>query len=48
MGVDGHGLYRRPWQSTAGSGTRRVLADLTGSDNGDTNWALFGLRHDFE
>jgi hypothetical protein len=26
MGVDGHGLYRRPWQSTAGSGTRRVLA----------------------
>ena len=24
------------------------IADLTGSDNGDTNWALFGLRHDFE
>ncbi len=26
MGVDGHGLYRRPWQSTAGSGTSHVLA----------------------
>jgi hypothetical protein len=28
MGVDDHGLYRRPWQSTAGSGATRVLATL--------------------
>ena len=24
--ADGHGLYRRPWQSTAGSDATRVLA----------------------